>query len=100
MNESSFDTLVRHAGEPQDRRSSLMALGGAALAAAFAAPPTAEAGKSGKKAKKKCNNQVNQCKQAANAQCRNEICRSLFNQCCPKLNGCHAGEFVACLLAD
>jgi hypothetical protein len=98
MSEQSFDAFTRRAAQAVSRRQSLMALGGATLAAAAAKPSIAEAKKNKnkkakKKAKKKCKQQVPQC-EAAVAQA-NGIPQQI--QCCQFLSNCNAGSFVQCI---
>jgi hypothetical protein len=53
MSVNHFDTLVRHAAAPVSRRSSLLMVGGASLAAALARIPVAGARKDGKPGQRK-----------------------------------------------
>ena len=61
MNDSTFDSITRHAAVTVSRRMSLLALGGAGLTA-VAAPTMAAGGKAGKKARKLCRRQREQCR--------------------------------------
>jgi len=110
MTSETFDALTRETGIHQDRRTSLKALGAAALLAAVAGPLSAQAKQSpGKKAKKKCKKQVGQCVSAFNAVCEAqdqgvEVCLALVQQvlapCCQSLRNCGAGEFVTCVFSQ
>jgi hypothetical protein len=101
MHETAFDALARHAGSVHDRRAALKALGAAAVVAALAAPRTADAGKSGKQAKKqalkKCKKQVGACNNEWEKACEgNELCLSLA-KCCSFLKTCDAAGQIKCI---
>lgn len=106
MNEATFDALARQAGSIHDRRTSLKVLGAAAFVAAAAAPLTAEAGKSGKKAKKKCKKQVGPCNTFSNEVCELffdpgsefDFCVAEASACCAPLKKCAATSFFDCAL--
>lgn len=103
MIDATLDTFTRLAS----RRDSLLALGGAGLAAAFGDVAGAAAkSKSGKRRKKTCKNpcqaQVSQCTLVANLACNNandpESCKAQFLPCCDLLATCQAGEMLQCIL--
>lgn len=111
MDDQSFDTLTRDAAGGLSRRSSLLALGAAGLAAIIPIPhPAAKRGK--KKQKKqpappssplpppvedRCAPQVAPCAASFTAQCGTDpSCTSLI-QCCDSLGTCDASGFFACL---
>jgi hypothetical protein len=100
MHGAAFDALTRRTTTAVSRRSSLFALGGAALGAA-AAPLRASAGK---KAKRKCKKQVRKCKKAVRNYCDNlmngfgQLCLDTFFPCCEPLKKCNAGQSTQCLI--
>ncbi len=99
MHESTFDLLARKASAVQDRRTSLKAVGAAAVVAAagLAAPRAAEASKAGKKARKRCQQQVGACKSEFEKACEgNETCLSLTT-CCDFLRNCDAAGQIKCI---
>lgn len=100
---STFATFSRNAS----RRDSLLALGGAGLAAALGDVAGAAAkAKSGKRRKKKCKNpcqaQVSQCTLVANLICNAgndpDACKAQFLPCCDLLATCQAGEMLQCII--
>jgi ribulose kinase len=101
MHGATFDALTRRTATAVSRRSSLVALGGAALGTA-AAPWHASAGKAGKKAKKKCRKQVNKCKNAVRDYCNTlmsfEECLDELLPCCDPLRKCQAGSSTECII--
>lgn len=104
MKETTFDALTRHAGSVQGRRTSIKALGAAAVMAAIASPLTAKAGKSGKKAKKKCKKQVGPCNEFSSQLCSLffmpgddfDACLAETSACCAPLKKCAATPFFDC----
>src|SRR3954447_7264244 len=114
MDIRSFDNLTRHAATGISRRTTLITLGAAGLAA-LVGPFAVEAKKGGKKKNKKKNNaaaplecppptvdrcpaQVNSCKTILGAQCGgNPVCADEI-PCCDLLTTCDASGFWACLL--
>jgi hypothetical protein len=112
MSESAFDAFSRRAGETVSRRSSLVTLGGAALAAMVATPSIGVAGKSGKnknktrkqkkQAKKQslslCKQQVGECQTFMNAECEGNGCGAVVSICCPLLGTCQNEAFFTCLV--
>jgi hypothetical protein len=109
MHAQTFDTLTRQTASSVSRRRSLLALGGAAVAGALAAPMLALASKDSKKAKKKkkkkCNGQIGQCEDFFTDLCANpdaecepdELAAARF--CCSQLKNCKAGEAVSCFFS-
>ena len=97
MSEQHFDAFTRRAAQAVSRRSSLMALGGATLAAVVAKPAITDAKKNKsnkkakKKARKKCKKQVGQCETFLGAQFPQGL------QCCPFLSNCDTTQFLSCL---
>ena len=92
MDKRVVDALTRNAGASTHRRSLLM-LGGAGLAAALTSPSLTMAAK---KAKKRCNKEKNQCREAVQEFCEeNENCLDSFLQCC---DTCKVGQGVDCVL--
>lgn len=100
MSEQNFDAFTRQAAQSVSRRQSLMALGGATLAAVATKPTIAEAKKSGKnanqkakkQARKKCKKQVQQCVDALN-----QFNEGNLTFCCQELSTCDAFGFIQCL---
>ncbi|MGH2617504.1 MAG: hypothetical protein ACRDJC_19895 [Thermomicrobiales bacterium] len=96
------ETISPSPADTLSRRRSFASLAGAALAAAFAAPPVAEAKKGGKNDKKKCKNK----KKGSDAGiCEEQLqpCRdfvddfcALFNPPGPPRDACVAGAIVCC----
>jgi hypothetical protein len=82
------------------RRSSVLALGAAALSA-IAGPSPARAKKHGKKANKKCRRQANTCIAFVTDTCNRqasdpEECKGLFLPCCPPYATCDVATALAC----
>jgi len=89
MNDVSFDAL--------SRRASLVALGAAGLAAAFAAPIADAKNTTKKKARKKCKKQVGQCLVFLEGRCAGDpACIANSVRCCPFLGNCDVIGFFAC----
>lgn len=109
MSESTFDAFSRRAGEAVSRRTSLLTLGGAALAAMAARPGNSLAGKKNRKrnakAKKKakqqsfklCKPQVGECQSFMDAACEGAVCGTIVAVCCPLLGSCQNEAFWTCL---
>lgn len=99
MNASRFDAVTRQAAVVS-RRGSLRVWGGAAVAGALAAPVAANAGKSGKNARKRCQKQREQCLAFVVEACESEsspqACEALYNPCCGHFARCEAGQGLAC----
>jgi hypothetical protein len=92
------------------RRPSLVALGGAALAALTSRSPAAEAkknkkSKSRKKEAKRCQKQGASCQEFATRLCAlhhppspiRTACENRANACCASIEQCDGGEYFACL---
>jgi hypothetical protein len=105
MNSRAFETLTRRTAEGISRRSSLLTLGGAALAATMATPDVGQAKKNKKKSgdkckdkeKKRCNNDAADCKDTIQPLCDPAdpgTCLILQN-CCDE---CSANGFLECLI--
>jgi hypothetical protein len=103
MTGNAFDALTRRA-RARTRRASLVALGGASLAA-FAGASVGQAGKSGKKAKKKCKKQTPACRGFATRLCGEfflpgpdfDACFADASACCDTLARCQAESFFGCV---
>jgi glucokinase len=97
----NFDALTRIAS----RRGSLLALGGAGLAALTGAVGAAAKPKPGKlarkKVKEKCKAQVGQCEAALSSFCEPsevpEGCKLALLPCCASLSTCNAGATAQCV---
>jgi hypothetical protein len=100
MTTHGFETVTRHAAAGISRRSSLLTLSGAALAATAGKPGVSAAKKGGescgKKHKKKCNNNKAACNALAAPICPDPECLATFAVCC---NECFTAAFLTCLLA-
>lgn len=107
MNSRVFDTFTRHAASVVPRRTSLLTLGGAALAtnAAVAHPGFGAARKKSgntckKKAKQRCANDAAACRARLLAFCEDfppaDECAAPVNPCC---DTCSANEFLVCYRA-
>jgi hypothetical protein len=94
MSESAFDAFTRRAAAAISRRSSLAALGGAALAAAVTGPSVVSVSKAGKRAKKKCKRQKNQCEDTVRSFCE-EV--NTMKRDAPKRIVAEGGEEERCL---
>jgi hypothetical protein len=94
MNPRVFDAVTLRAAVGSRRRT-LLLLGGAGIAATFGRPTIAPAAK---KAKKKCNKEKNQCRQAVQERCgENQSCLDSFLQCC---DTCKVGQGVICAISQ
>lgn len=109
MTEQNFDAFTRRAAEGVSRRKSLVALGGATLAAIAAKPSIADAKqnsgknankKAKKKARKKCKKQVGQCNAFVMQMCARsrspQQCQSDNLRCCESFATCNAGAALQC----
>jgi len=106
MTGNAFDALTRHAADGVSRRTSLLAMGGAALTAAVAKPTLTQAGKAGKKAKKKCKKQGKPCREFGEIACEAfvsppdvEDCIAAANECCQSLTKCKGNQFFVCVIS-
>jgi hypothetical protein len=101
MTEQAFDAFTRSVGHVATRRSSLLALGGAALAAGFVTQVGTEAKqkpakKIKKKNKKKCNQEIAECRTLVLAADADPATEAAILACC---ENCFAGDFLTCFLA-
>jgi hypothetical protein len=99
MNRQALESMTRRATAAVTRRSSLLTLGGAALAATMARPDVGEAKKGGqscgKKQKKKCQAVETQCNAFGTPLCNgNATCLAQVALCCQQ---CFADAFFACI---
>lgn len=102
MSTDAFVVATRHAAEAVSRRSSLLTLGAAALAAGLAPPLGVAARKSAaKKARKKCQRQSEQCRTFYQELCEENDCDEEavedILQCCADFKTCNAAAFLDCL---
>jgi hypothetical protein len=94
------------------RRTSLLAFGGAALAALAIQEPAAEARKNGarksrKKSVRRCQKQGPACREFARQPCAHvfapsplrDACVNRGEGCCSAVETCEGGDYFACLLA-
>ena len=107
MDHQSFDSLTCLAAEGISNRRSLLMLGAAGIAAAFAAPFTADAKhKGGKKKHKKkcppapdlCAPQVGPCTDFLTIACNGDPSCQDSLACCSELSTCDFSGFFACLI--
>jgi hypothetical protein len=104
MHSKAFETLTRGMMQGISRRSSLLSLGGAALAATMAAPVVGEAkkkkksGNKGKdKEKKRCSKDAAACKNTVQPLCdpADPAACLIIQNCCEE---CSANGFLECLI--
>ncbi len=97
MAETMFDETTRRGAS---RRTSLLALGGAAVAATLGAPSLLKA-KRRKSGKGQCRKQRSQCRGGVEEFCATtglpEMCLNDFLPCCDRLTGCTVGGAVTCV---
>jgi hypothetical protein len=107
VNNRIVDTFTRDTASAVSRRTSLLTLGGGALAA-MTGPAIAAAGKSGKNASRKnadkrCKRQKVQCLSAIAEYCASleepQLCEGFLSLSCEPLARCNAGEAIARLLS-
>jgi hypothetical protein len=96
----AFESVTRQAAAAVSRRTSLLTLGGAALAASIATPDVSEA-KKGKDCKKKekqrCSKDAAACKTTVIDVCEDEAaCLAALTPCCDE---CSANGFFTCFIA-
>jgi hypothetical protein len=97
MSGQGLEALARFAVTAVSRRTSLLALGGTAMAIA-ATPTVTSAGKAGKKAKQRCKRQGKQCRNVLAAECGNDQeCLDEFLRCCGPFSRCQARQGFNCL---
>jgi hypothetical protein len=103
MSTSAFETLTRQAADAVSRRSSLLTLGGAAVAAGVTNTGVSDAKKKKgkdckKKEKQRCNNDAAACKATIQPLCDPGDPASCLEAqaCCEE---CSADGFLTCLLA-
>jgi hypothetical protein len=114
VNENDFDGMARRAAGQISRRGSLMTLGAAALTG-LASPLAAWAkkSKSGKKAKRQCQQQLTDCNtQASQCADQEQQCTTFLEincpsnlpgclaqaACCASLRNCDISGFLTCLV--
>jgi hypothetical protein len=105
MHGHAFDDVSRRAAGRASRRGSLMALGGAAMAATVAGVPVVQAGNARKKTKRRirrtCGRQVDACREAildlcgSGIDCEEDNLERLL-LCCDNLSNCQAGASLDC----
>lgn len=102
MSTHRIDGIARTAATRLSRRSSLLTLGGAALAAPLATQRLGEAKKKKgkdckKKEKQRCNNDAAACLDTLTLACEGDPeCVAQFGVCC---DACSASGFLACFVA-
>lgn len=100
MSARAFDALTRHAADAVSRRGSLLALGGAALAAAAVEKPARARQKAKKQVKKKCKRQVAPCRSFFAGVCFGDPeCEAALFPCCDFLAKCDSGAMFECLFS-
>jgi hypothetical protein len=107
MSEQGF-SIATICGNLTTRRTSLIALGGAALTTLLHRSPVAEAknkNKANKKSKQRCQKQGTPCQEFATRLCAlhhppspiRTACENRANECCTSIEQCNGGEYFACL---
>jgi len=109
MDAHAFDAIARRTADSVSRRRSLLALGGAALAASLALPQAATAkqnrkgkGKNNNNGKDRCKAQVGKCQDGIASLCLaifeedSPECTELFSPCCRFLQNCETAQAFAC----
>jgi hypothetical protein len=117
VSEHRFDTIARTAAAAVSRRTSVLAFGGAALAAAMRGAPVAGAARDNgaKKVRKKlkkvkkqfaqaCAAQPGQCQAAVNAFCAEKgmgqaQCLQQLSPCCALITDCNVGPGFTCIFS-
>lgn len=101
LSQEPFDGIARRTAAGLSRRGSLLALGGAALAAAVTGPSHTQAAKSGKKTRKKarkvCRRQVGQCHDFLDWACPDQTCVDRLESCCASFAKCDANTALQCI---
>jgi hypothetical protein len=101
MRTHAFDAVTRRHAAGVSRRSSVLTLGGAALAAAIATPELSHAKKKKgkdckKKEKQRCSNDIEACETTINLSCNDPAGCPEALLCC---QSCSAEGFFECLIA-
>ena len=102
MSEHGFYAFARHTAVSVSGRRSLIALGGAALAASLASPAHTTA-KRGGKGKNRCKPQVAKCREGVADLCLLTYgqdaaeCVELYADCCRFLQNCETAKAFACV---
>lgn len=100
LSERAFDTFARRAADAVSRRNSILALGGAALAAAVMTEPTSSRRKAKKQVKKKCKRQVAPCRAFFAGLCLGDLdCQDALFPCCDHLAQCDSGAMFECMFS-
>jgi hypothetical protein len=98
MNDRSFDRLTRRAARGVSRRASLLALGAAGLAGAFAGARVETA--NAKHSKNPCKKQTDQCVSVFTPGCAGDPdCLATLDRCCPIIGRCDFNGFFDCVEA-
>ena len=109
MNETVIDRRTRRAATTVSRRGSLASLGALALFATGAGAAAAKGGKgkgkgkaakkAKKQAQKKCQQQVDVCREFLEAFCGEDGCSEGIVECCESFSTCRADEVLECIFA-
>jgi hypothetical protein len=104
MNEQSVDATIVRTTAFVSRRTSVIGIGAAALAAVR--PSRAKAGKAGRRAKKTCKKQIDKCQSSVTSFCgqpnlnvSQEVCEAAILPCCSSFKRCKAGTAYDCIVA-
>ena len=99
VGEKAFDAFTRRVPDAVSRRNSLLALGGAALAASGVKPVSAKQ-KAKKQVRKKCRRQVTPCRSFFAGVCFGDPdCEAALFPCCDYLAQCDSGSMFECLFS-
>ena len=92
------DVVAKRTASSLSRRTSLVALGGAAVTTALR-PSSTRAGKVSRKVKRTCKRQIGQCQSSVASFCAEapEGCEEAIAPCCASFKGCKAGAVYACI---
>jgi hypothetical protein len=100
LSERAFDAITRRAADAVSRRNSILALGGAALAAAVMTEPVTAKQKAKKQAKKKCRRQVAPCRSFLAGLCGGiQECLDEMLPCCDHLAQCDSSAMFICMFS-
>jgi hypothetical protein len=100
LSERAFDAITRRAADAVSRRNSILALGGAALAAAAMTEPATAKQKAKKQVKKKCRRQVAPCRAFFAGLCGGDPeCLEALSPCCDHLAQCDSGAMFECMFS-
>ena len=102
MSDHAIDTITRRAADVVSRRGSLLALGGAALAATMVTPAAAPAKKRASRARKQvrktCRRKARECNTFFTPLCGGDPeCKEEMATCCAHFGKCNVPEALECI---